>query len=110
MSLYLIYESDISIARSQKFNGVTPSFLSFPVKFLGFCLVFTVSVFLVRSIIEIFFQTYRHLNISWLLTGLISVSVINLILSSVPIFLFPNPWDMVGYVVWTTPPDIYYGC
>ena len=93
ISLYLIYETDISIARSQKLDKISIDFAGFPLKFLGFCLSFMILASLVRLIIGFFFQKYNHLLLSWLLTGVISIVVVNLILSDAP-SLIPTS---VGY-------------
>ena len=93
-SLYLIYETYISILRSELVGEISISYLSFPVEFSRLCLFFMVLASVIRLIIEFFFQKYNDLLLSWLLTGMISVVVINLILSSEPVPLLP---ESVGY-------------
>lgn len=86
ISLYLIYETHISIARSQKLDKITMSYLSFPVKFLGLCLSFMILASFIRLIIGFFLSNYSHSFLSWLLTGMSSILVIYLIMSGEQIY------------------------
>jgi hypothetical protein len=97
LSLYLIYETRISIARNIRVGKVTMSFLSFPVEFLPLCLLFMGFVFCIRLVVGFFFQKYNDLFLSWLLTGVISVIAINLILSDGPVSVVA---DLPGYFLW----------
>ena len=108
--LYQIYEADLAFSRSQLMNSkINMSFMPFPVNFLGFCLFFTIFASLTRFIIGFFFQKYEHLFLSWLLTGVISVVIIDLMLSSAPFSIVPeyveNHWfccidNSSGYLLW----------
>ena len=108
--LYQIYEADLAFSRSQLINSkINMSFMPFPVNFLGFCLFFTIFASLTRFIIGFFFQKYEHLFLSWLLTGVISVVVIDLMLLSTPFSIVPkyveNHWfccidNSSGYLLW----------
>lgn len=109
---YLIYETYLSIAKSQKLDKINMSFMPFPVEFLGLCLFFMILTSVIRLMIEFFFQKYNHLFSSWLLTGVISVVVINLILSSEPVVVVPQTvgygWlccldNSTGYLFWLIP-------
>jgi hypothetical protein len=112
ISLYQIYEANLDFTRSELINRnseINMSFMPFPPEFLGFCVWFTIIVFLIRLISEFFFQKYQHLFLSWLLTGVISTVVINLMLSSAPVPIVPqhieNHWfccidNSTGYLLW----------
>ncbi len=109
---YLIYETYLSIARSQKLDKISMSFMPFPVEFLGLCLFFMILTSVIRLMIEFFFQKYNHFFSSWLLTGVISVVVINLILSSETVVVVPRTvgysWlccldNSTGYLFWLIP-------
>lgn len=108
-SLYLIYETDISIARSKLVGQISMSFLSFPLNFVGLCLGFAILASLVRLIIGVFFEKYHQVITSWLVAGLISVSLINLIILEGPVPLIPGyfgyGWlccidNSSGYLLW----------
>ena len=110
VSLYQIYEANLAFTRSKLVNGkIQMSFMSFPPEFLGFCLYFMIIVLLIRLISGFFFEKYQHLFLSWLLTGVISTVVINLMLSSAPVPIVPeyveNHWfccidNSSGYLLW----------
>jgi len=108
--LYQIYEANLAFYRSQLMNSkINMSFMSFPPSLLGFCLFFTIFTLLIRFIVGFFFQKYEHLFLSWLLTGVTSVIVINLMLSSGEVSVVPkyveNHWfccidNSSGYLLW----------
>lgn len=107
---YLIYETDISIARSQLVGSqLQMSFMSFNVGFLGFCIWSMILAFFIRLIIGFFFPKYEHLFLSWVLTGVTLIVVHNLMLSSTPFAIAPRDigygWlccidDSTGYLQW----------
>ncbi len=94
ISLYSIYQTYITHLRSQRFDRISMSFIDFPVKLWGLCLGFMLLGTLIRLIMGIFFQKYNHLYLSWLVTGAISIVVINFMLIEGPVSLIP---EIVGY-------------
>lgn len=97
LSLYLIYETQISIARDERLGEVSISFSSFPVGFLPLCLFFMGLASCTRLLIGLFLPTYSDLFLSWLPTGVISVAVINLILSDAQVSVVA---ELPEYLFW----------
>jgi hypothetical protein len=110
--LYQIYEADLDFTRNKLINSnsrISISFMSFPLDFWRFCVWSVILVFLIRLIIKLFFQKYENRFFSWLFTGVISVTVSNLMLSSGPVSIVPeyveNQWfccldNSSGYLLW----------
>ena len=109
ITLYTLYETNLSHLRSFTIDGLDFSYLSFPVEFSRLCLVFVILASTIRLISGICFPKHLRLFSIWLLTGMISIAFINFLLLNGPVPLTPEAvgfgWlccinNSSGYLLW----------